>query len=66
MQKNPDGEFNWLLRYTNLATNEVRLRALRQGNALESADVLVDIYCEQGAPVVLQSLNGRDFAEEVF
>lgn len=65
MQKNEDGEFNWLLRYTNLVSNEVRLRALKHGNALEAADVLVDIYCEQGAPVVIQSLNGRKFAEEV-
>ncbi|KAH7720697.1 KRAB-A domain-containing protein 2-like [Aphelenchoides avenae] len=65
MQKLPDGEFHWIMRYTNLTTQEVRLRPLRTGTAQETADLLVDIYCEQGAPAVLQSLNGREFADEV-
>uniref|UniRef100_A0A915ENL7 Integrase zinc-binding domain-containing protein n=1 Tax=Ditylenchus dipsaci TaxID=166011 RepID=A0A915ENL7_9BILA len=51
MQKEPDGEFNWILRYINLTTHEVRLRPLRSGTAHETADLL--------------SLNGRNFAEEV-
>ncbi|KAI1717602.1 KRAB-A domain-containing protein 2 [Ditylenchus destructor] len=66
MQKQPDGEYRWILHYMNLTTREVRLRPLRSGTSRETADILVDIYSEQGAPVVLQSLiNGRGFAEEV-
>jgi hypothetical protein len=64
MQKDPDGEFKFILRYTNLASNEVRLRALRSDTPNEAANVLIDIYCDSGAPVVLQSLNGPHFAEK--
>uniref|UniRef100_A0A915D1H3 Uncharacterized protein n=1 Tax=Ditylenchus dipsaci TaxID=166011 RepID=A0A915D1H3_9BILA len=33
--KEPDREFNWILRYINLTTHEVRLRPLRSGTAHE-------------------------------
>ena len=65
MRTRRDNEFCHILRYTNLQTNEVRLKAMQFGTAIEASNLLVDIYCEQGAPIVLQSLNGRDFAQEV-
>lgn len=65
MQKQRDGEFCYIFKYTNLSTQEIRLRPMKYGNAQEAADLLIDIYCEQGAPAVLQSLNGRQFVEEV-
>lgn len=65
MQKDPDGDFRFILRYTNLSTHEVRLRALKSYKHDEVANILIDIYCEQGAPAVLQSINGKSFAEQV-
>ncbi|KAE9553740.1 hypothetical protein FO519_003050 [Halicephalobus sp. NKZ332] len=65
MRTRRDNEYCHILRYTNLQTNEVRLKPMQFGTAIEAANLLVDIYCEQGAPIVLQSLNGRDFVQEI-
>lgn len=65
MKNMPDGQFHAFVRYTNLSSGEIRLRPLVMDSVHEIADALVDIYCEQGAPVVLQSLNGRDVVEKV-
>lgn len=65
MKNQRDGEFSYIFKYTNLSTHEIRLRPMKYGNAQEASNLLIDIYCEQGAPAVLQSLNGRQFVEEV-
>ncbi|CAD5234919.1 unnamed protein product [Bursaphelenchus xylophilus] len=65
MHDHPDGAFHAFLRYVNLQTNEVRLRPLIMDTVDKIADSLVDIFCDQGAPVVLQSLNGRQTVKNV-
>uniref|UniRef100_A0AC34Q4F2 Uncharacterized protein n=1 Tax=Panagrolaimus sp. JU765 TaxID=591449 RepID=A0AC34Q4F2_9BILA len=65
MREHRDGDFTHILKYINLQTNEIRLRPMQYGTASEAANLLVDIYCEQGAPVVLQSLNCREFVQEI-
>uniref|UniRef100_A0A7E4VEB1 Integrase_H2C2 domain-containing protein n=1 Tax=Panagrellus redivivus TaxID=6233 RepID=A0A7E4VEB1_PANRE len=60
-----DVDFSHIFKYTNLQTGEIRLRAMNFGNAMEAANMLIDVYCEQGAPVVVQSGNGRELAKEV-
>uniref|UniRef100_A0AC34GS15 Integrase catalytic domain-containing protein n=1 Tax=Panagrolaimus sp. ES5 TaxID=591445 RepID=A0AC34GS15_9BILA len=65
MRKQPDGEFNYIFKYLNLQSGEIRLKPMQYGTPMEAANMLIDIYCEQGAPVVLQSVNGRDFAKDV-
>ncbi|KAI6173602.1 KRAB-A domain-containing protein 2-like protein [Aphelenchoides besseyi] len=65
MTENPDGNNNYFLRYVDLTTKRIRLRSLNNGSVSEIANVLFDIYCEQGAPCVLQSLHGVDFVRKI-
>jgi predicted transcriptional regulator with HTH domain len=65
MTKNPDSNYAWFLRYTNTSTRQICLRPITNGTIPEIANILFDIYCDQGAPVVLQSLNGREFVQQV-
>lgn len=65
MSKNPDGKYSWFMRYTNCTTKQICLRPITSGTVPEIANELLNIYCEQGAPVVLQSLNGRPFVQQV-
>ncbi|KAI6205242.1 hypothetical protein M3Y94_00770400 [Aphelenchoides besseyi] len=65
MSENPDGNSNYFLRYVNLTTKRIRLRSLTTGSVSEIANILFDIYCEQGAPGVLQSLHGVDFVRKI-
>lgn len=66
MEAEPDDSYKFIMRYTNILTEEVRLCALRNSTPSEIAEALINIYCEQGAPVILQSINGRELAEQVF
>jgi hypothetical protein len=65
MSKSPDNKYSWFLRYTNCTTKEICLRPITTGTVPEIANELLNIYCDQGAPVVLQSLNGRPFVQQV-
>jgi hypothetical protein len=65
MRKQPDAEYNYIFKYINLQSGEIRLKPMQYGTPMEAANMLIDIYCEQGAPVVLQSVNGRDFAKDI-
>lgn len=65
MSKHPDSNYAWFLRYTNITTRQICLRPITNGTIPEIANILFDIYCDQGAPVVLQSLNGREFVQQV-
>uniref|UniRef100_A0A914Y3N8 Uncharacterized protein n=1 Tax=Panagrolaimus superbus TaxID=310955 RepID=A0A914Y3N8_9BILA len=65
MRKQSDGEYNYIFKYLNLQSGEIRLKPMQYGTPMEAANILIDIYCEQGAPVVLQSVNGRDFAKDI-
>ncbi|KAI6221430.1 KRAB-A domain-containing protein 2-like [Aphelenchoides fujianensis] len=66
MTDNRDGSFGYFLRYIELSTRRVRLRPLVNGAVPEIARTLLDIYCDQGgAPIVLQSLHGRELVGQV-
>jgi len=62
MQAQPDGEYKFILVYQNHLTKFVLLRPLIQKRAEEVAYVLLDIFTTFGAPSILQSDNGREFA----
>ena len=65
MQSQPDGDFRFILNYQDHLTKFVNLRALRRKTAHEVADELIEIFCVFGAPQILQSDNGREFANAV-
>ena len=65
MQSQPDGEFKWILNYQDHLTKFVSLRALKSKLADEVADELFQIFCTFSAPEILQSDNGREFANKV-
>ena len=53
--------YNWLLVYQDHFTKFVRLRALVNKSAEKVANALMDFFCDLGAPLILQSNNGREF-----
>ncbi|XP_047505092.1 KRAB-A domain-containing protein 2-like [Pieris napi] len=65
MQSNPDGDFKFIMVYQDHLTKFVQLRALTSKRAVEVAYKLLDIFCIFGAPSILQSDNGREFANHV-
>jgi len=65
MELQPDGDLRYILCYQDLRTNFMCLRALRTQEAGEVADCLIDIFCTFGSPLILQSVNGYEFAREV-
>ncbi|KAK3909807.1 KRAB-A domain-containing protein 2 [Frankliniella fusca] len=72
-QSHPDGEFKHIMTYQDHLTKFVVLKPMRTKTALEVANYLLDIFLTIGAPVILQSDNGREFVaswveklEEIF
>ncbi|KAI6191829.1 KRAB-A domain-containing protein 2-like protein [Aphelenchoides bicaudatus] len=65
MTQRPDDGYSWFMRFTNCTTRQIYLRPIKTGTIPEIANKLLDIYCDQGAPVVLQSLNGRVFVQQI-
>ena len=65
MQSQPDGQFKFILNYQDHLTKFLNLRALMCKTADAVADELIDIFCIFGAPQILQSDNGREFANRV-
>ena len=65
MQSQPDGEKKFILDYQDHLTKFVVLRPLVSKRAEEVAYHVLDIFCFLGAPHVLQSDNGREFANRV-
>jgi len=61
MQSQVYDEFKWILHYQDHLTKFCYLRALKTKQALGVARALVDIFCIQGAPQLLQSDNGKEF-----
>ena len=53
--------YKWLLVYQDHFTKFVRLRALLNKSAEEVANTLMNFFCDLGAPLILQSDNGREF-----
>lgn len=60
-----DGKYKWLLNYQDHSTKFLYLRPLQTKKATEVAFELLKIFLEQGAPVILQSDNGREFTAEI-
>ncbi|KAK3927020.1 KRAB-A domain-containing protein 2 [Frankliniella fusca] len=65
MQSSPDGEYRFIMVYQDHLTKFCQLRALKRKTAEEVVENLIDIFCIFDAPCVLQSDNGREFANAV-
>lgn len=65
MQPQANGQFKFIMVYQGHTTKFVQLRALTSSSGADVARCLPDIFCIYGAPAVLQSGNGRYFANEV-
>ncbi|CAF3237895.1 unnamed protein product, partial [Rotaria sp. Silwood2] len=61
MQSCPDGHFKFILNYQDHFTKFCILRPLKTKTAVEVAFHLLDIFTTFGAPIILQSDNGREF-----
>lgn len=64
-QSHPDGNKKFILVYQDHLTKFIVLKALESKRAEEVAFHLLDIFCLIGAPSVLQSDNGREFANQI-
>lgn len=65
MQTNPDGPYRFILVYQDHLTKFIQLHALQSKTAEEVSKKLLDIFCTFGSPSILQSDNGREFANKV-
>lgn len=65
MQTCPDHNFKYILNYQDHLTKFVILRPMQTKTAEEVTHILLDIFCILGAPSVLQSDNGREFANRI-
>lgn len=64
-QSQPDGDFKFIMVYQDHLTKFVVLNALKTKRAEEVAHKLIDIFTLLGAPSILQSDNGREFANNI-
>ena len=60
-QSLPDGEYKWILNAQDHMTKFSHLRPLKFKSASCVAWALYKIFCRCGAPVILQSDNGKEF-----
>ena len=65
MQSQKDGDNRFILNYQDHLTKYVTLRPLKTKTAEEVAYQLIDIFCDKGAPHILQSDNGREFSNKI-
>ncbi|KAI6648407.1 hypothetical protein LOD99_14085 [Oopsacas minuta] len=65
MQSQPDGKYKYIMTYQDHLTKFVTLKALESKRAEGVAYHLIDIFCDKGAPHILQSDNGREFANQI-
>ena len=61
----PDKNYKYILTYVNHFTNFCILSPLTSKRAEEVANALLPIFLTFGAPVILQSDNGRAFVNSV-
>ena len=64
-QSRPDGEYKFVLVYQDHFTKYVLLRALKKKTMEAIVNELFGMFIDFGAPVILQSDNGREFTNEV-
>ena len=65
MQSTKDNEYCWILNAQNHFTKYVHLKALKSKRAAEVALRVFEIFIDFGAPLILQSDNGREFVAEI-
>ncbi|CAG4949101.1 unnamed protein product [Parnassius apollo] len=65
IQSQDDGDYKFIMVYQDHLTKFVQLRLLKSKRAEEVAYHLLDIFTTFGAPSILQSDNGREFANKV-
>ncbi|XP_053607024.1 KRAB-A domain-containing protein 2-like [Plodia interpunctella] len=65
MQSQEDCPYKFILVYQDHLTKFVQLRPLKTKRAEEVAHALIDIFTIFGAPNILQSDNGREFATKI-
>ena len=65
MQAEPKGYYRFIMNYQDHLTKFTILRPLKSKTAEEVAYQLMDIFCMFGAPFILQSDNGREFANKI-
>lgn len=65
MQSQPDDDYKFIMIYEDYLTKFVQLRPLKSKRPEEIAHHLLDIFTIFGAPNILESCNGREFAIEV-
>ena len=65
MESNPDGEFKHILHYIDILTKFHILRPIKSKTAAEVGKELLFTFLDIGAPLVLQSDNGREFTAQV-
>ena len=64
-QSQADGEFKFILVYQDHLTKFVILRSLKTKQASEVVEQLLDLFLLFGAPSILQSNNGLEFANRI-
>jgi hypothetical protein len=60
----PDGDFKWLLRYSDHFSGFSYSAALTSKSSMEVSRALLPHFLQFGAPVILQSDNGSEFMKE--
>ena len=65
MQSQADVDYKRILVYQDHLTKFVNIRPTKTKRAAEIAYILLDIFCTFDAPSVLQSDNGREFADSI-
>ncbi|QQP31420.1 Uncharacterized protein FKW44_025029, partial [Caligus rogercresseyi] len=65
MQSQADREYRYIMVYQDHLTKFVCLRPLKTKTAEEVANHLLHIFSDKGAPQILQSDNGREFANKI-
>ena len=65
MQSEPDGYYRFIMSYQDHLTMFTILRPLKSKTNGEVAYQLMDIFCMFGAPFILQSNNGLEFANKI-
>lgn len=65
MQSKADREYRFIMVYQDHLTKFVCLRPLKTKTAEEVAHHLLHIFSDKGAPQILQSDNGREFANKI-
>ena len=65
MQSEPEAYYRFIMNYQNHLTKLTILRPLKNKTAEEVAYQVMDIFCMFGAPFILHSDNGREFANKI-